>query len=641
MRGRLLVLLPAAVAAILSARCFGFSYLFDDYDFLARALTFRPAHLLPDAASLFYRPLSRDLYFGVLALGGNRPFLGHLLNCGLVLIAVTLLVLLGKRLLGSRGGFISGIFFASLGCLPILVGWVSAIQDLLAIDFILAAILLQVEQRSFPAVLAMACAILSKETAVAVLPIVAGLDWILGGKPRHALRNVASYGLLLALWILVHPGLHILAQRGFQSANVGYLGLDNPNRALEAIRSLLTMFNLPVAGVSAAWITARLPELIVGLVVVGLGFRYARPNPQVSEPAPAFTKHRVRLLAACLAIGPMLLTVALVRVWAPYYACMSGIGSALLLASTLKAQPERRVLLTVLVFLTLGIVARGAKLDPTVTTEQNLERTSSALKRVERGFKSLYPSFPRGATVYVSVQTRGSESVYTHIHRFQALRVWYHDPTLVTDKPQRRRSVSRNEYLFWIEKNLDVAEINPITLRARSSGPKPQYFEYQKTLREYALGLASSGQARRAAAILLQMPHSNRAEWGFDARIAAAFLFREGSIEAARDVLAHVPPMAREDALDGLSGLLADLPPGFDIDDPALAAFGIESNDTGAMRLLMGWFRAKGYKSAALRFASKLNHLLPGDLEAQAVTRELTERMDYDRITPNVPADSL
>src|SRR5437899_11011163 len=77
-RGRALrILLPAVLAVVLAFPTFSFTYLYDDYDFLGRSQSFRLSQLLPDPHTLFYRPLSREAYFGLLyLLNPDQPLWG-------------------------------------------------------------------------------------------------------------------------------------------------------------------------------------------------------------------------------------------------------------------------------------------------------------------------------------------------------------------------------------------------------------------------------------------------------------------------------------------------------------------------------------------------------------------------------------
>jgi hypothetical protein len=635
-------LLPIVVAIALALPCFRFGYLFDDFDFIERAQRFRPADLLPDVHSLFYRPLSREVFFGILHLFRlDTPAMLHVFNSLLEATAVALLMILASRLLGTRGGVIAGLLFASLGSLPVLIGWASGVQDLLAIVFVLLSILLQLEGRTLLAVLAIGGAILSKETAASLVPALAIQEWILHER-RPSLKITLPYAVLLIAWVTIHPGLHLLFARHFQSGGTGYLGLDNPDRVSSVVRSVLTLANLPVAAVSLQWIGTRLLALLLASAAAVFAVLQFRSSDSPSRDLELhYSKGRVLMFAALLTVLPVLLTASLMKYWAPYYVCLSGIGGCLIGATLLENQPSGRLLPLVLAFMTLGVIARGAEVDPSISTERNLERTTGALHQVEAGFKKLYPSLSRGSTVYVFSQSHGIEGVYIHMYHFQALRVWYQDPSLLITKPQRRRPGERKEYLFWIAPNLDVVEIDPTTLRARSSGTRPAYYQYQKTLRAYAFGLAVTGHAMRAAQILTRMPEPDITVWGLDARIAAMLLLADGKIEFAKDLLAHVPPMGREDALSALTGVLAESPPSLDLDEAGLEAFGVKPSDADAARYLMKWFVALGYDSPAMRFAQRLLRLLPHDPEGSAVLRELSQKQERDRLTPNAAADSL
>src|SRR6267142_5340561 len=99
------VALPPLLALLLASPCFRFSFLFDDFDFLIRAQSFDMGQLLPDPRSAFYRPISRELYFGLLTLlGRNNPLWGHVLNAAGVAVSVALLAGLARRLAGDRVG---------------------------------------------------------------------------------------------------------------------------------------------------------------------------------------------------------------------------------------------------------------------------------------------------------------------------------------------------------------------------------------------------------------------------------------------------------------------------------------------------------------------------------------------------------
>ena len=236
-------------AVVLCLPCFRFPYEWDDFDFLARTQNLTWDKFLPDPRIIFYRPLSREGYFGILwAFGPDGALWGHVMNAILLAVAVVLLASCASRLGGTRAGFFSGALFAALGTLPVLVGTINCVQDLLAIVFILLALKCHLDGKPLFGVLAMAGALLSKETAVALLPAMLGVEWVVGSGWRR-IRNVGlGYAGLLLAWIAIHPGFHALASRKFASGGVGYIGLDNPDRFASMGKTLLTLFNAPVLG---------------------------------------------------------------------------------------------------------------------------------------------------------------------------------------------------------------------------------------------------------------------------------------------------------------------------------------------------------------------------------------------------------
>src|SRR6267154_2712723 len=329
--------LPALAAVILAAPCLGYSFLYDDFDFLSAARSLRPGMLLPDPRSLFYRPLSREVWFAALSLLHlDRPWVFHALNALLLALAVIGLTSLAHRLLGRRASLIAGFTLAGLGSIPILTGWAAGAQDLLAVDLVLAAMLLRLAGRNALAVLAATAAILCKETAVAVIPVLVTLGWLLERRRILWKSDVLPYAILLLSWILIHPGVHILLRRRFESGAGGYLGLDQPDRTAAIVRSVLTLANVPVANVAIRAIGLRWIAWALGCALAWIGLsRVGEGAAEDRDPGPVPTG-RVLVLAALLALSPLILTVALVRQWAPYYACMPALGTSLAAAVLLR-----------------------------------------------------------------------------------------------------------------------------------------------------------------------------------------------------------------------------------------------------------------------------------------------------------------
>ena len=219
---------PSLLLIVLALPVLPFPFLTDDFNFIHRARDFSLSQLLPDARVALYRPLSREVYFGlVTALGGNNPIWGHLLNLVLAIACVVLVTSIARRLAGRQVGLLAGLLFASLGPLPILVGWISGSQDLLAMIFTLGAIRFQLAGRTAAAVGFMGAALLSKETALFALPGLALMNGIVGRDWAAARRNAVYYAGLGILWAALNTQVRGLVTEGFATGTGGYVGLDN------------------------------------------------------------------------------------------------------------------------------------------------------------------------------------------------------------------------------------------------------------------------------------------------------------------------------------------------------------------------------------------------------------------------------
>jgi len=636
------LVLPALVAVVLALPCFRFTYLFDDYLFLHRVEPFHASVLLPDPQSIFYRPLSREIYFGLLSIfSPSSAALGHLLNLAILAVVVILLARFARRVAGPRAGFFAGFVFASLGALPILVGWISGVQDLLAMAFLLGALNFQVSNRTGLACVSFALAMLSKETAIAVLPALVGLNWILGRKPYGALRRSALYGTVALGWALLHPGIRILIGRKLSSGGAGYVGLDNPERWVALWNGLLTLLNLPPTLAGISWPRGGTLSLVGTAVLLVVAVFLASRRDARDTGAGAASGPRIFLLTSALAVPPLLLTSVLVRHWAAYYSCIPALGVAVGFGFALSRMRRAWAFGALGLFLYLGLWSRGIDIEPTIPTERNFDMPSGALRRLEAEFKGLEPTLAPGAQVLLTVLAQGTRSIHVHMYNFQAMRQWYRDPELWTLRPERRRPHPRAEYLFWITPKLDVVEIDLRTLQPRTNGPKPGYFEYQKAVKFYARGLAATGSTDLAVKILLGMPQLVPLYRDVDHRIAAMLLFTSGDSVRARQILAPLPPLDRTIALGLVWAFLSTPDRRQANDDAALEAFGISRDDPESIRALMASCDRPGAYAVALRFARRLLELRPGDNEAQQVIASIEALPKIDLVISATPGDSL
>src|SRR5437899_12243654 len=156
---------PAVVAAIFAIPAVGFTYLWDDYNFLTNAVFYQLHDWFPASDDPFYRPISRGVYFSLLDLAGrNGAALGHLLNLCFLLAIVILLGSFVSRVVSRKAGIMASLLFAGMVAVHGLIAWTCLDQDLLAILFTLVALHFRLSRRNGAALAAIAAGLLSKET---------------------------------------------------------------------------------------------------------------------------------------------------------------------------------------------------------------------------------------------------------------------------------------------------------------------------------------------------------------------------------------------------------------------------------------------------------------------------------------------
>lgn len=586
---------------------------------------FHPSQLLPAPNHDFYRPISRQLYFGlVVLLGEHKALLSHLLNAAILIASILVFMGFISKVAGTRIALFSGALFASLGQMPLLVAWVSGSQDLLAIFFLAAALFWRWERRETPALIATACALLSKETAAAFVPALALFNWILGRRP-HALGSaVLRYGLLVTAWAAIHPGLRVLAATGFHQGATVYLGTDSAQHpALKLAKYLLLLAQLPIPGVSVDWPDAGWWLLAGGALISAALVRLAPPVPAKVPEGSRPDAGRIAALGLLLSIPPLILSAVLVRHWLPYYVVIAGLGGSLLLAIPLSRLPNRPAWITLSAFLGLGILSRGLAFPADVAAERNFRTASETLAVVESGFRSLYGRLPRGTQAVVSVQVGGASGTYRQLFALQPLQVWYGDASIRTLRAVEARDLAKPDLLFVVTPGLDVVEMDPDTYRARSSGRMPQYPSAETALRLYAMGTFLSGDPDRAVRIMTGMPEYDASLASAHRRLASAFLDAAGRPDEADSLRATLPALPGPYALEVACGYMSDPPPG-PIDDAILRAFSIAPGDTAAMMELVRCLDERGSYPQALAMAKRLQGTRP----SYGAARDAAERLE-------------
>ena len=634
----LTTLAALALALTLAARCLRWPFLWDDFDFLGRAQSLRLQDLLPKKSVVFYRPISREAYFWILSKLGGTPFVGHLLA---IVVLTAILFLLGsfiRKLAGDRASLIGGMLFVANAGIPLALGWVSGIQDLACTLFAILALRFQIDGKTIPATLAMAAALLSKETALFLFPALVAIPFLQRRSPATSVyRPVAGAILLIGAWLLIHPWTQTIMRGGRTAAGTGgeHLAIRGMGALHPLLRGLGLTLNIPlgVGGVHLPGPNYRFALVATGIVILAVLMQFRR-----SQAFGAAQDRLAWIIGSLVLVGSLVGTSLVVDAWSPYYACVPAVGLSIIAGPLLARSNAVVVIGVLLTALWFGVVLRNSPLEPTTPSEVNFETTANALQHVEAGFKSLHPTLPPNSQVYVSVQARGHGGLYEHLYRYQPLRVWYRQPGIWVLDPDLYRPGGGNQFLFWIDPQLNLFEINLATLEPRGPTQTFNLAQYQKALRGYAFGLAGAGETHRAVQIITRMPEPSKEVWAFDQHIAAMLLFAAHEDSLANQLLAKLPAYDRETSLKAASAVLVEPVPGLDLDLAAMRAFQISDTDPEALRALMLQLEALGSRLAARRFAGRLLALIPSDKQAQDVlqrtsaapTQELTQPMPYE-----------
>jgi len=620
-------LLPALVGVILSIPCLRLGYFWDDYLFLGQgAGGDGPNFLLPDPGSTFYRPIAQGVYFLFLRFADpSGGFLGHVCNLAALAAAIALLVVLVSRLSGMRAGLFAGLAFASFGAVPSLVAWISCSQDLFAIAFVLAAFLLRHERRDVAALACATAAVLCKEPAIAAFPVLALWDHLIGRRAARPWIQFAAYGGVLLLWVIVHPGIRLLLGRGFQSGATGYVGLENPERwSLYLWRYVATLFNLPPPGFTKAPLDDRVAYGLVALVTMIAGVWYFDRRRKRERPEGQVRLRRIAWIAGLFGIPTLLLPTLLVRHWAPYFVCIPAVAFSMFLGPLLARQRAVVALAALSVFLLLGLRYRIAHpVDEAAWTESVFVEAAGAVKQVRANFRTLFPAFPRNSQIVISTSSTGVRGIHGTLVDNQALRAWYHDPSLHAVTTLKRRPGAPAEFLVRITADLDVLAIDPDTHGVRSATPVPSDLsEIDRPLRNYARAVAAGGESDRAIRILESLGRAGPMESRvYSERLIAAILLATGRRGGAERILKASPEITRDEALALVKRLLAEATESERLDEASFEAFGLSGTDPETLRWMMRDFRKDGLTAQADEFAKRLLRLAPGDPEAAGYLR--------------------
>jgi hypothetical protein len=608
-------ILPGLVAVVLCAPLLGLGYFWDDYYFLTQKGGGNPTlFALPSPDWPLYRPLSQYLYFRFLQFDPSG-LLGHVTNLAILLLSVGFLVSLVSRLRGPTAGVLAGLAFATFGHVPALVGWVSCDQDLFAILFFLAALLLRDARKDLAAIACAVCAVFSKETALGWFPILIFWDHLVGRRPTRAGLHLAILGGFALAWSWIHPGIRTIFLHHFEPVAAGYVGRTRLASGMDHLfRYLLTLLNLPTTGISTRWPADRTWAGIVALALILPGIRHISRSRNPERPKDLISTRRVVWIALLMIVPAILLPAFLVRHWATYFASIASVGVAMLIGTVLaEARLPYRVAFF-LVFVPLGIWCRGLDYgEQAAWSERTFLAASHSARELEGNFKRLYPALPHRAQILFSAT--GIRQIFREGH---APQIWYRDPTITTSAPERYARGTSADFLVRATPELAIVGIDADSMRVRWSGVgTPNPVEINSPIRGYARGLAAAGFWERAVHMLERLSNVEQGmERAYDLRLIAMIRLAQGARGEAERIMNAADPFPRGTALEIVKKLYAESSLSSALDSCSFEAFGLSASDPAAVRYLMRWFWAKGWIPEAVHFARWLDALRPGDPES-------------------------
>ncbi len=340
----------ALLALALYARGFTLGLVGDDDTLLDAALRVPLAELLTGRHGIlgYYRPVSRELYFWIWGhLFGPSALGYHVVNAITFAGVVAMLFLFVRRWLGARTGQLAALALLLFPPCGALLSWVSCAQDLIALFWCAASLLLYQSRRYVLAGLAVALAALSKETA-AVMPLVlVAYEWAAGEGPAPnagvAARTDAQTGGTRprARWARLVP---VFA--GFGVALVIAIAMrltwaPGTSVAVWSLRQLTGAWRLPLdfastfypAGATAGIAVAmRSAAAILALAAIAAIVAVPDAPRRGADGADARTIRRAIAFALVLVVLGMLPVGVIVARWRGYFFSLAALGSSVLLA---------------------------------------------------------------------------------------------------------------------------------------------------------------------------------------------------------------------------------------------------------------------------------------------------------------------
>ena len=496
----------AAYAALEYHFVFRMPFVADDYTILDKVGRSSFASLWTADRPLWgwYRPWSRELYFWTLTrIFGVTELPFHALSFVLWVAVLTAYYAFLRRIMGAATAVVAAAGAATMAAWGSTLSWAAGVQELWMLLFALLFLHAMAGRRTVAALLALAGALLSKETA-AVLPAIGFLYAVTIDRdgPRAALKRVAPQLAMVALWAALHPFLRARVATHVAPAAGGSGGLSPLRIASYTGLSIVNLDHWPDPEIG--WLGALLPAL-PGIAVLAAGTAWAlwraraagadRASPDAQD-APA---ERAMLFGSGWAVlGALPLFTPGVG-WLPYYALLSALGGWVVLAAGLVRRP----------YFAVAALALFAALQPVHATTPAYEwasdwyqrRAAYFVARLKHDLLRRHAELPPHARLYFTRVPNGTGIGHPWFN--PAFRVWYRDSTVTGDfyrqyAPRPPGEPQDRDYFFrcddsafvWVE----VVKGEEDVARERGANAR-----WEDDHRDLAMLLGNAGDWRGAA----------------------------------------------------------------------------------------------------------------------------------------------
>jgi len=348
MKDRLAPLFLAAIVLLLHGFVLGHPLFADDYLFFDRVRYRGLAEVLaePDVLGNFWRPLTRQVYFWVVAHGlGESALALHLVNLASLLAILVLLFTLVRRWAGSNAAWTASLLVAVSSVWDVPILWGSGTQDLFAILLALGALHLADHRHHVAAALLYGTALFCKEVVLLLPALIALVAWMKTRSVRAVVVAIVPYAVVAILWAIpwsmrMHASPAAPTMPGWSDALAAIAHLPQVLLGVETGPLARLDVSRAVAACACAAIAAC--ALFVG----------AQSNDRGDDHVQAGL-----LGAAWIAIG-VLPVIVVAGIWSDYYYAFAVCGVGCLAGAWARTRPWRVSLGLVLIVLAGATFAR-------------------------------------------------------------------------------------------------------------------------------------------------------------------------------------------------------------------------------------------------------------------------------------------